>query len=271
MIWFVLLLVGVTGICVLRHPTALDHTREAMFRRHTIEANEFVEKHSSRFEAAPVIWWLLEPYYDCELKTRLGNAVDDGAKYICNQHHLARLPSCLYYGFGVANEISFDLEISKTLDCEMFVFDPTPSVATSGIVHRLSEAEIFYHSWGIGKTDDQIQLEGQMVPAYRLATIMQMLGHTGRVIDILKIDVEGAEWDVLEDLLAECDPEQPVAYQLLVELHGPTLARILPLRRHLERCGYRMFSKDTNFHCLNCLETSYVHVNFLKCMNVRWP
>ena len=44
-----------------------------------------------------------------------------------------------------------------------------------------------------------------------------MLGHSGRILDILKIDVEGDEWEVLDDVLPHGAAE--VASQLIVELH----------------------------------------------------
>lgn len=34
-----------------------------------------------------------------------------------------------------------------------------------------------------------------------LDVIMTMLGHENKVIDVLKMDIEGDEWNVLEDIL----------------------------------------------------------------------
>jgi Methyltransferase FkbM domain len=50
-------------------------------------------------------------------------------------------------------------------------------------------------------------------PVIRLSTAMQLQGHTR--IDVLKMDIEGAEYAVIEEILRE---EIPVA-QLLVEFH----------------------------------------------------
>jgi hypothetical protein len=48
---------------------------------------------------------------------------------------------------------------------------------------------------------------------YRLATIMQLLGHSR--IDVLKLDVEGSEFEAIPDLLAS----GIAVDQLLVEIH----------------------------------------------------
>ena len=51
----------------------------------------------------------------------------------------------------------------------------------------------------------------------RLKSIKEMLGHHDRVIDVLKIDIEGTEWAVLEDML-QTDVLRQVR-KFLVEWH----------------------------------------------------
>lgn len=45
---------------------------------------------------------------------------------------------------------------------------------------------------------------------------MQQLGHVGRRIDILKVDIEWSEWDSFNTLFAEGFPE---IGQIQIELH----------------------------------------------------
>jgi FkbM family methyltransferase len=54
------------------------------------------------------------------------------------------------------------------------------------------------------------------VPVRRLATMMQMLGHAR--IDLLKMDIEGAEYEVIDDLLGS----RVAVDQLLIEFHQNT-------------------------------------------------
>lgn len=49
---------------------------------------------------------------------------------------------------------------------------------------------------------------------------MQQLGHTGRKIDILKVDIEGSEWDAFTNIFHQCDYEN--FNQLIIELHCTT-------------------------------------------------
>jgi hypothetical protein len=77
-------------------------------------------------------------------------------------------------------------------------------------------------------------------PVYRLRTIMNMLGHER--IDLLKMDVEGAEYQVISDLI---DSRVDVR-QIVVEFHhrwqevgiGNTKKTI----RELNRAGFRIFN-----------------------------
>ncbi len=78
------------------------------------------------------------------------------------------------------------------------------------------------------------------VPAYSLATITEKLGHDR--IDLLKMDIEGAEYEVLEGLLDS--PVLPT--QLLVEFHhrfvADGLQRTYDVIDRLRKAGYRIFA-----------------------------
>ena len=78
------------------------------------------------------------------------------------------------------------------------------------------------------------------VPALSLASIAARLGHAR--IDLLKMDIEGAEYEVLEGLLAS--PIRPC--QLLVEFHhrfpGIGLEMTAGMIRRLQHAGYKIFA-----------------------------
>ena len=78
------------------------------------------------------------------------------------------------------------------------------------------------------------------VPAYSLSSITEKLGHDR--IDLLKMDIEGAEYEVLEGLL-DC-PVLPE--QLLVEFHHRFvengLQRTYDIVDQLRSAGYQIFA-----------------------------
>jgi hypothetical protein len=51
-----------------------------------------------------------------------------------------------------------------------------------------------FHSYGLCATGNSFSAKGQQFPCKGLPAIMGELGH--RYVDILKMDVEGAEWVV---------------------------------------------------------------------------
>ncbi len=86
-----------------------------------------------------------------------------------------------------------------------------------------------------GDTSDFID-----APAYTVHTIMEKLGH--EQVDLLKMDVEGAEYDILEGLRTA----RHLPKQLLVEFHhrfpGIGKQRTAASIALLRALGYRIFA-----------------------------
>jgi FkbM family methyltransferase len=137
------------------------------------------------------------------------------------------------YSFGVGEDISFDLDLIGRFGVRVHAFDPTPRAIAWLKSHSLPK-EFVFHEYGIADYDGRatftppenssyasytmISKPGKActlveAPVHRLATIMRMLGHNR--IDVLKMDIEGAEYGVVEDLIA-CDIS---IGQLLIEFH----------------------------------------------------
>jgi Methyltransferase domain len=77
-------------------------------------------------------------------------------------------------------------------------FDPTVS---GEVMERMSkEAGYHFHLWGLGS---QADMNAGVIlgngPLKTLEAIMGELGHTGRTIDVFKIDCEGCEYTVMQD------------------------------------------------------------------------
>jgi FkbM family methyltransferase len=146
-------------------------------------------------------------------------------------------PGSIVYSGGVGNDIGLDVLLIDDYGAQVHAFDPTPSVKAWVQSLKLPEGFTFYPI-GMGGDDGTITLYprvrrngklsdtmytlvaeaasrdfGVAVQVKNLPGIMAMLGHS--VVDVLKIDVEGAEYDVLDNLLTT--EHRPA--QLLVEFH----------------------------------------------------
>lgn len=163
------------------------------------------------------------------------------------------------YSLGLGEDISFDLALIERCGCKVFGFDPTPrSIAWVEAQHP--PAELTVRELGVAAYDGKASFAPPKNPAHishtmsaatgatagevefevrRLATLMSELGH--QRLDLLKMDIEGAEYEVVDDLLAsQVKPEQ-----LLLEFHhgmyGIPLSRTEATLDKLLAAGYRVF------------------------------
>jgi FkbM family methyltransferase len=165
------------------------------------------------------------------------------------------------YSIGVGEDVSFDLELIRRFGVEVHAFDPTPrSIAWVG--KQNLPAQFVFHEWGIADFDGTAffappeilaHVSHTMVrkpsvnsgspvnlPVQRLPTAMRNLGHDR--IDLLKMDIEGAEYEVIADILS-CGIS---IKQLLIEFHHRWaeigLEKTKAAIRVLNHAGYRIFN-----------------------------
>jgi FkbM family methyltransferase len=163
------------------------------------------------------------------------------------------------YSAGVGEEISFDLALIERFGMQVHAFDPTPR-SIAWVRNQALPEEFVFHPHGIAELDGGcrfnppenplhvshtlLQRAGSgpaiELPVQRLDTTLRMLGHTQ--IDLLKMDIEGAEYGVLADLIAGGAPVR----QLLVEFHHRWpevgIAKTKQAMGMLQEAGYRVFS-----------------------------
>lgn len=168
------------------------------------------------------------------------------------------------YSFGVGENISFDLEMMRIFGAEVHAFDPTPR-AIRWVENVDTPTNFFLHSYAVGHVDGDIAFyppeceehvshtavdrinsgkNAIRVPMLRFATILDKLGHHS--IDVLKMDIEGSEYDVIDDMLYS--NTRPT--QLLIEFHhrfpGIGIEQTKNAIKKLEKAGYSSFFVSRN-------------------------
>jgi FkbM family methyltransferase len=164
------------------------------------------------------------------------------------------------YSFGVGKDVTFDLGLIQRLGVTIHAFDPTPG-SISWVEEQGLPSEFVLHKYGLAAFDGDATFfppespghishsmlekpstrdRGIKVPVKCLETIMEELGH--EAIDLLKMDIEGAEYKVLESLLSSAIRPR----QLLVEFHHRFTELGMESTRRavvgLTTAGYRLFS-----------------------------
>jgi FkbM family methyltransferase len=170
----------------------------------------------------------------------------------------------IVWSLGVGEDVDFDLALIRRFHLRVDAFDPTPSTV-HWLASREMPASFHFHPWavtaqdGVLKMYPRIKRDGSkstvmysmvaddasdddaiVVPAFCPQSIQAKLGQ--QRLDLLKMDIEGAEYDVLDSLLhSSVKPRQ-----LLVEFHhrfaGIGLRKTEEMISKLRSCGYSVFA-----------------------------
>jgi FkbM family methyltransferase len=211
-------------------------------------------------------WDYFEPTTQCPSKCRLGR-LGDGGKWVCLLSRLRTKSVCTVYSFGSNGEISFEESFYDVMqgNCRVHIFDPTLMAGVKanknqffngrhasnltqklgGQVEKLTagssvtdiDNRLHYHLFGLGVKDTSQHKIGNL---RSLTAIMKFLKHEH--IDVLKIDVEGFEWDVIKSW-KQMD-YLPVD-QILIEMHWdkPFLMKEV-FEILLKKFGFSIFQKE---------------------------
>ena len=166
------------------------------------------------------------------------------------------------YSVGVGTDISFDLELIERFGCEVHAFDPTPR-CLEWISQQSLPSQFSFHPIGLAAFDGQAEFHFPANPEHvslsmveqhleesvpvscevrTLKTLLEENGHDR--IDLLKIDIEGAEYDVISNVIQN----GPLPQYLLAEFHhhfdGISRQQTITSLEQLKRSGYSCFAKD---------------------------
>lgn len=171
----------------------------------------------------------------------------------------------IVYSFGVGEDASFDSALIDEYNLVVHAFDPTPK-SIEWVKKQGFPNNFVMHEYGIAAFDGNVSFNPPENPDHvshtvlsrpsttskaitvsvkRLDTIMRELKH-GHV-DILKMDIEGAEYDVIDDISKSSIRPR----QILIEFHhrfpGVGVEKTKEAIDRIRSMGYRLFAvSDTN-------------------------
>lgn len=179
----------------------------------------------------------------------------------------------IIYSVGIGTDVSFDLELISSFNCKIFGFDPTPK-SIEWVKENVNHSNFIMSEFGIlnssGKKKfylpkNQNFVSGSILPLKSvnekdsitlefktITEVMQANNHDH--LDLLKIDIEGAEYGVLQDLLNQSIHID----QIVVEFHPHLIIygrkKTKNILNLLNKKGYKCFA----------ISDSYLEFSFLK-------
>jgi len=184
----------------------------------------------------------------------------------------------IVYSFGIGKDISFDRALVTKFGCAVFGFDPTPKSIAWCEEQELPENFSFF-GYGLAENSGtalfnlpkkEANVSGSIIGHTNVSTahtievemksfadITKNLGH--EKIDIVKMDIEGTEYDVLLSILESCC----IVDQLLIEFHERFFKdgkeRTIRAIDSLSNYGYHLFAVSDS-----CQELSFIRKGALK-------
>lgn len=180
--------------------------------------------------------YLQEPYsfLNCTSKVTFGDAY--GGWTLCRPTDPLSFRDAIVYTVGIGRNIKWDEEMIKRFSTIHHGWDPTPT-AQDFFSHRSIPDRFYFHKYGLGAKDGAVTLklpEGNFdsytvmeysanskkgtiinVNMLTVPSMMKMLNH--RWVAVLKVDIEGAEFEVIQHWY---DTKFTIpADQLLIEFH----------------------------------------------------
>lgn len=210
-------------------------------------------------------WWKVlqkrEVYYPLQIRKnrfRSGNAFSSWT--VCPDE---LGPDSLILSFGVGKDVSWETALSEKYGCRILLFDPTPA-SIEWISRQDLPRNITFYSYGISDHDgterfylpsDSNFVSASVFPGgssqrffeAEVHTLSWIIGMTGiKRADILKMDIEGAEYKVIRNLQTlDFRPQQ-----ILIEFHhrfpGIRLSDTRDAIKTLNEMGYRIFYISPN-------------------------
>jgi len=184
------------------------------------------------------------PLWVCEDAQRLPLWITgDGPKWMVGTEAFQSLRTPpLIISLGSNGEIDWELGMRNMFPtAEIHIVDPSGHGTwnNESFRYRLRQSNLTLHEWWAVRSP----VPGSQFTAMTVSKMLATLGHPGAVVEYLKVDIEGAEWELFATELRGCR----LRFQHLnVELHGINCTAHEDFFHSIDRCGYRVAWAEPN-------------------------
>ncbi|KAI9669526.1 MAG: hypothetical protein M1817_004645 [Caeruleum heppii] len=167
------------------------------------------------FNTAPyVVWDFFPSTWSCPWDIQRIGRLGDGGKWVCGMSRYEEREdnATIIYSFGVNDESTFEAEMLQRTNAEVFAYDYSvddfgPQLAPA------YRSRAHFQKVGLSGEDNI----NRNPPFHTIKTLMDQNNHT--YMDMLKIDIEGAEYDVLTRLMDDFEGSTLPIGQIMIEIH----------------------------------------------------
>jgi len=195
----------------------------------------------------------------------------DGGKWVCGLDRVAKQDKCVIYSFGINGESSFEQSLLQRVPgCEVWGYD----FSVKGWGPEIKDdpelaPRAHFQPWALGGTD--MHGENDDPKWWTLDSLMKLNDHT--FIDILKIDIEGGEFDALTAFVhSHAQGDLPIG-QLQIEIHAreghERFDQFARWWASLEEAGLRPFWTEPNMVYVNVVRGARPELAEYSFINVR--
>ncbi len=217
------------------------------------------------------VWDFARPSFFCPHELERVGSLGDGGKVVCGMSRYERespgpslaangAPELIVYSFGISGDSSFEAALLERTNARIWGYDFSVNGWAKDISDEQAKTRMRFQKVAIGKETD----ETSNPAVWSIQDLMKANGHS--YIDLIKMDIEGAEFDSISSFIAsvvasqsdggEINATLPVG-QLLVELHfmkappGLTIPRDLDSWMkwftEMEKVGLRPVNNEDNW------------------------
>ena len=160
---------------------------------------------------------LVSEFSEGRLSTLCGRLQFLGGQPLClDPDLLPRTGACLVYSVTLNTSLTLETDMPVRFGCEVHLFNPTMAQLTPPQLPK----NVSHHRIGISDRARQHRAAyGRRTALVTLDELTSVLGHQGRDIHYLKLDVAGGEWDTLQQQVTSRAATLHRVSQLYVAFH----------------------------------------------------
>jgi FkbM family methyltransferase len=160
---------------------------------------------------------------------------------------------------GVGKDITFEIELASKFDCQVFLFDPSPTGVRTMTGLPLIPQNLHFFPIGLAKTDGMVSFEPPKNPdegsfsisnlpnntmSFECKKVSTLAAERGiHSFELIKIDIEGFEYEVIEDLIESRLKVRQIAVEFHDFMDGISRKKTKWCKQLLHKNGYTLFHK----------------------------